>query len=58
VAAKTARKRQKTITCQMGVTGFRLCRNAEALKRLQKVWKVHELPTQATSATALVQRGG
>jgi hypothetical protein len=40
------------------VMGLRLCHNAEALKRMQKVWKVFELPTQATSAKALGGRGG
>jgi hypothetical protein len=40
------------------VMGLRLCNNAEALKRMQKVWKVFELPTQATSAQALGRRGG
>jgi len=40
------------------VMGLRVCNNAEALKRMQKVWKVFELPTQATSAKALGGRGG
>ena len=40
------------------VMGLRLCHNAEALKRMQKVWQVFELPTQATSAKALAGRGG
>jgi len=40
------------------VMGLRLCNNAEALKRMQRVWKVFELPTQATSAKALGRRGG
>jgi hypothetical protein len=40
------------------VMGLRLCNNAAALKRMQKVWKVFELPTQATSAKALGRRGG
>jgi len=40
------------------VMGLRLCQNVEALKRMQKVWKVFELPTQATSAKALGGRGG
>jgi hypothetical protein len=31
------------------VMGLRLCNDAAALKRMQKVWKVFELPTQATS---------
>jgi hypothetical protein len=40
------------------VMGLRVCSNTEALKRMQKVWKVFELPTQATAATALGRRGG
>jgi hypothetical protein len=40
------------------VMGLRLCNNAEALQRMQRVWKVFELPTQATSAKALGRRGG
>jgi hypothetical protein len=40
------------------VMGLRLCNNTEALKRMQKVWKVFELPTQATSAKPLGRRGG
>ena len=40
------------------VMGLRLCNNAAALKRMQRVWKVFELPTQATSAKALGRRGG
>jgi hypothetical protein len=40
------------------VMGLRLCTNAAALKRMQRVWKVFELPTQATSAKALGRRGG
>jgi hypothetical protein len=40
------------------VMGLRLCNNTAALKRMQKVWKVFELPTQATSAKALGRRGG
>jgi Transposase DDE domain group 1 len=40
------------------VMGLRLCHDAAALKRMQKVWKVFELPTQATSAKALGRRGG
>lgn len=40
------------------VMGLRLCQNADALKRMQKVWAVFELPTQATSAKALGGRGG
>jgi len=40
------------------VMGLRLCNQAEALRRMQKVWQVFELPTQATSAKALGRRGG
>jgi hypothetical protein len=40
------------------VMGLRLCNNAEALKRMQRVWEVFRLPTQATSARALGRRGG
>lgn len=40
------------------VMGLRLCNNAAALKRMQAVWKVFELPTHATSAKALGRRGG
>jgi hypothetical protein len=40
------------------VMGLRLCNNTEAIKRMQKIWKVFDLPTQATSATALGRRGG
>jgi len=40
------------------VMGLRVCHNAEALRRMQKVWQVFELPTQATSAKALGRRGG
>jgi hypothetical protein len=39
------------------VMGLRVCHNAEALKRMQAVWRVFELPTQATSAKALGRRG-
>jgi hypothetical protein len=39
------------------VMGLRLCHNAAALKRMQRVWQVFELPTQATSAKALGRRG-
>jgi hypothetical protein len=38
--------------------GLRLCNNTRALKRMQKVWQVFGLPTQATSAKALGRRGG
>jgi hypothetical protein len=40
------------------VMGLRLCNNAQALQRMQKVWRVFELPTQATCAKALGRRGG
>jgi len=40
------------------VMGLRLCNNQKALQRMQKVWNVFELPTQATSAKALGRRGG
>jgi hypothetical protein len=40
------------------VMGLRLCNNAAALKRMQRVWRVFELPTQATSAQALGRPGG
>jgi hypothetical protein len=39
------------------VMGLRVCQ-AGALQRMQKVWKVFELPTQATAAKALGRRGG
>jgi hypothetical protein len=40
------------------VMGLRLCNNAAALKRMQKVWHVFDLPTQATAAQALGRGGG
>ena len=40
------------------VMGLRLCHNRAALRRMQRVWQVFELPTQATSAKALGRRGG
>jgi hypothetical protein len=40
------------------VMGLRLCNDAAALKRMQKVWTVFELPMQATLAKALGRRGG
>ena len=40
------------------VMGLRLCNNTAALQRMQRVWKVFELRTQATSAKALGRRGG
>lgn len=39
------------------VMGLRLCHDSQALKRMQQVWKVFELPTQATSSKALGRRG-
>lgn len=35
------------------VMGLRLCASAEAVARMQRVWAVFELPTQATAAVAL-----
>jgi hypothetical protein len=40
------------------VMGLRICNNVAALKRMQRVWKVFELPTQATSAKPLGRPGG
>jgi hypothetical protein len=40
------------------VMGLRLCHNVAALQRMQRVWAVFELPTQATSAKPLGGRGG
>jgi len=40
------------------VMGLRLCQNPQALKRLQTIWRVFALPTQATSSKALGGRGG
>jgi hypothetical protein len=40
------------------VMGLRLCADAKAIKRMQKVWEVFALPTQATSAQARGGRGG
>ena len=40
------------------VMGLRLCNNQEALNRMQKVWAVFALKTQATAAEALGGRGG
>jgi hypothetical protein len=40
------------------VMGLRVCNNTAALERLQAIWRVFELPTQATSAKALGGRGG
>ena len=39
------------------VMGLRLCHDRQALKRMQQVWKVFELPTQATSSKPLGRRG-
>ncbi len=39
------------------VMGLRVCNNAQALQRMQRVWQVFELPTQATAAQALGRRG-
>ena len=36
------------------VMGLRLCHDAAALKRMQRVWQVFELPTQATSQLAII----
>jgi hypothetical protein len=40
------------------VMGLRLCHNVAALKRMQRVWKVFALPTQATSAKPLGRPSG
>jgi hypothetical protein len=40
------------------VMGLRLCNNTGAIKRMQRIWKVFDLPTQAISAAALWRRGG
>ena len=40
------------------VMGLRLCHDNKALKRMQRVWEVFELPTHATSVKALGRRGG
>lgn len=40
------------------VMGLRLCHHAQALQRMQRVWQVFALPTQATSSKALRRRGG
>ena len=40
------------------VMSLRLCQNGPAIQRLQKVWQVFALPTQATAAKALGGRGG
>jgi hypothetical protein len=38
------------------VMGLRLCKKPAAIKRLQKIWQVFELPTQATAARPLGQK--
>jgi hypothetical protein len=38
--------------------GLRLCNNVAALQRMQRVWQVFELPTQATSAKPLGRPSG
>jgi Transposase DDE domain group 1 len=40
------------------VMGLRLCADVKAVRRLQKVWEVFALPTQATSVQARGGRGG
>ncbi len=40
------------------VMALRVCNHAAALKRMQAVWRVFAVPTQATSAKALGRRGG
>lgn len=40
------------------VMGLRLCAKAPAIARMQKIWEVFELPTQATSVTATGRGGG
>jgi len=40
------------------VMGLRLCNDAAALKRMQKVWEVFKLVTHATSSKPLGRRGG
>jgi hypothetical protein len=40
------------------VMGLRLCAEGRAVKRMQRVWEVFALPTQATSAQARGGRGG
>jgi hypothetical protein len=40
------------------VMSLRLCQDVAALKRMQRVWQVFALPTQATAAKALGGRGG
>ena len=40
------------------VMGLRLCNKTEVIERMKKVWKVFELATQATCATALGRGSG
>jgi hypothetical protein len=40
------------------VMGLRLCADGKAIKRMQRVWEVFALPTQATSAQPRGGRGG
>ena len=40
------------------VMGLRICMNSAALKRMQRVWAVFELPTQATAAKPLGRPSG
>jgi len=40
------------------VMGLRVCGDAAALRRMQRVWAVFALATQATAAKALGRRGG
>ena len=40
------------------VMGLRLCADAKAIRRMQRVWEVFALPTQATSAQPRGGRGG
>lgn len=40
------------------VMGLRLCGEVKAVRRMQRVWEVFALPTQATSAQARGGRGG
>jgi len=40
------------------VMGLRLCNDAAALKRMQRVWAVFNLATQATASKPLGRRGG
>jgi hypothetical protein len=38
--------------------GLRLCGEVKAVRRMQRVWEVFALPTQATSSQARGGRGG